>query len=64
MAAADLLTDPASRADALRLLANALTVSGQADRAIRAFETAIDVLTPTDREGGLRLEAELAAHSQ
>jgi DNA-binding CsgD family transcriptional regulator len=41
-----------------------LTVSGQADRAIATFETAIDMLEPVDREGALQLEAELAAHSQ
>jgi DNA-binding CsgD family transcriptional regulator len=63
-AAAELLTEPAARARALRLAANALTVSGRADRAIAAFEAAIDVLEPIDREGALQLEAELAAHSQ
>jgi DNA-binding CsgD family transcriptional regulator len=62
--AADELSDPALRAHALRDLANALTVSGQADRSISAFETAIEVLAPVDREGALELEAELMAHSQ
>jgi hypothetical protein len=52
------------RARALHHLANALTVSGQADRAIPMLEAAIDVLAPVDREGALQLEAELAAHSQ
>jgi DNA-binding CsgD family transcriptional regulator len=62
--AAEMLTDPSLRARALHHLANALTVSGQADRAIEVFETAIDILEPVDREGALELEAELAAHSQ
>jgi len=62
--AADTLRDPVLRARALRDLANALTMSGRSDRSISAFETAIEVLEPVDREGALELEAELVAHSQ
>ena len=49
-AAAETLTDPSARARALRHLANALTVSGQADRAITCLQAAIEVLEPINRE--------------
>jgi DNA-binding CsgD family transcriptional regulator len=62
--AAETLTDPVLRARALRQLANALTVSGQADGAIAPLAAAIDILEPVDREAALHVEAELAAHSQ
>jgi ATP/maltotriose-dependent transcriptional regulator MalT len=47
-----------------RMLANALTMSGDADRAVEALESAIRVVEPGDRELALILEAELAAHAQ
>ena len=48
-------------AAAARQLANALTISGHADRGVEALEAAIDVVEPDDRELALLLEAELAS---
>jgi DNA-binding CsgD family transcriptional regulator len=56
--------DPELLAAAVRVQANALTMSGQADRAVAALESAIPMVEPTDRERALLLEAELAAHAQ
>ena len=63
-AAAELLAEPGLRARSARLLANALTMSGEADRAVEALASAIQVLESGDRELALLLEAELAAHAQ
>ncbi len=48
-------------AQAVRQLANALSLSGSADRAVQTIESAIAVVDREDRELGLLLEAELAA---
>ena len=48
----------------MRLLAHALTMAGDSDRAVEAIESAIEVVEPEDRELALLLEAELAAHAQ
>ncbi len=63
-AAVELLDEPQQVATGARLLANALTWSGQSDRSIAALESAIAVVEPADRELALHLEAELAAHAQ
>jgi DNA-binding CsgD family transcriptional regulator len=63
-AALELLREPEPLATAARLLANALTWSGESDRAVAALESAIEIVEPADRELALRLEAELAAHAQ
>jgi DNA-binding CsgD family transcriptional regulator len=60
----DLVTDPVLITRSARLLANALTMSGDADGAVAALHSAIDVVAPADRELSLLLEAELAAHAQ
>ena len=51
-------------AQAVRQLANALSLSGNADRAVQAIESAIAVVEADDRELALQLEAELAAKAQ
>jgi DNA-binding CsgD family transcriptional regulator len=51
------------RAAAARQLANALTIGGQADRAVEALENTIDVVEPEDPELALLLEAELSSHA-
>ena len=61
--AVDMISAAGPHATAARQLANALTVTGQADRAVEALESAIDVVEPEDRELGLLLEAELASHA-
>ena len=63
-AAVELIEDPELLAVSSRLLANALTWSGEADRAVEALESAIGVVEASDRELALVLEAELAAHAQ
>ena len=62
--AAELLREPTELATAARLLALALTWSGDADGAVEALESAIQIVEPRDRELALVLEAELAAHAQ
>ena len=51
-------------AQAVRQLANALSLSGGADRAVTAIESKISVVEADDRELALLLEAELAAKAQ
>ena len=55
-AAVELLQEPARRATAVRELANALTRSGDSDRAVEVIESAIEVVEPHDRELALLLE--------
>ena len=62
--AVELIREPAALATAARLLANGLTWSGDSDAAVAALDSAIDIVEPADRELGLALEAELAAHAQ
>ncbi|MDQ3647249.1 MAG: AAA family ATPase [Actinomycetota bacterium] len=62
--AAELAPEPRLLAMSVRLLANTLTMLGNADGAVEAIESAIGVVEPVDRELALLLEAELAAHSQ
>jgi len=62
--AVELIRAPASLATAVRLLANALTASGDSDQAVDAIEAAIPAIEAEDRQLGLLLEAELAAHAQ
>lgn len=63
-AAVELIDEPEPLATGARLLANALTWSGESDRSVAALESAIAVVEPADRELALHLEAELAAHAQ
>ena len=63
-AAVDRIEDPQRLATSVRLLANALTISGDPDGAVRALESAIAVVESRDRELALVLEAELATHAQ
>jgi DNA-binding CsgD family transcriptional regulator len=58
------IREPPLLARAVRELANALSMAGDADRAIAALERAIAIVEPEDRELALVLEAELAAKSQ
>jgi len=55
---------PAPLANVVRQLANALSMSGNHDRALAAIESAILLIEPRDAELALILEAELAAKSQ
>ena len=48
----------------VRWLASALTMSGAADRAVEAIESAIEVVEAEDRELALLLVAELVSHAQ
>ena len=59
--AVESIGDTAAHAAAARQLANALTISGYADRGVEALEAAIDVVEPEDPELALLLEAELAS---
>ena len=59
--AVELIREPAQLTTAVRLLANALTASGDADRSVDVLETAIPAVGPDDQ---LLLEADLAAHAQ
>jgi DNA-binding CsgD family transcriptional regulator len=63
-AAVELTREPTLLGTSARLLGLALTLAGDADRAVEAVESAIDVVQPHDRELALLLEAELAAHAQ
>ena len=63
-AAVELIDEPQSLATGARLLANALTWSGESDRSVAALESAIARVEPAHRELALHLEAELAAHAQ
>jgi DNA-binding CsgD family transcriptional regulator len=58
------IREPALLARAVRELANALSMAGDADGAIAAIERAVVTIEPKDRELALVLEAELAAKSQ
>jgi DNA-binding CsgD family transcriptional regulator len=63
-AAVEPMTQLEQLATATRLLANAFTMSGEADRAVEAIESAVAGVAAGDRELSLLLEAELAAHAQ
>lgn len=63
-AATELVVEPELLATAVRLLGGALTSSGNADRAVEAIGSAIEVLESQDRELALILEAERAASAQ
>ena len=63
-AAIELTRDPTLLGTSVRLLALALTWSGDSDGAVEAIESAIEVVERHDRELALLLEAELAAHAQ
>jgi predicted ATPase/DNA-binding CsgD family transcriptional regulator len=63
-AAAEGLTEPRSLATAVRHLANALAMRGDAERAVAALESVIADVEVADRELGLILTAELAAKAQ
>jgi DNA-binding CsgD family transcriptional regulator len=62
--AAELVRSPGLVAASVRLLAGALTWSGDADRAVVAIDHAIATLEDRDRELTLLLEAERAAYAQ
>jgi exopolyphosphatase/pppGpp-phosphohydrolase len=59
----ELIDEPGLHAKAVKQLAYALTQSGDADHAVEAIESAVEVLEPRDREQALLLEAELAFHA-
>ncbi len=63
-AATELVVEPELLATSVRLLGGALTSSGNADRAVEAIGSAIEVLESQDRELALILEAERAASAQ
>ena len=63
-AAAGALSEPGLLATSVRRLAEALTMSGQADRAVAAIEAVIGTVEAADSELALLLEAELAGHAQ
>jgi DNA-binding CsgD family transcriptional regulator len=63
-AAEQLRAEPTELARAARQHALALTISGRADQALAALESAIEVVEPADRELGLTLEGELASHAR
>jgi DNA-binding CsgD family transcriptional regulator len=63
-AAVEVTREPTLLGTSARLLGLALTLSGDADRAVEAVESAIEMVEPHDRELALLLEAELAAHAQ
>jgi DNA-binding CsgD family transcriptional regulator len=60
-AAFELSREPRLLAIAARQLANALSMAGDADRAVEVIGSAIPLVEPQERELGLLLEAELAA---
>jgi DNA-binding CsgD family transcriptional regulator len=62
-AAVELLSEPEPLATSARLLANALTLTGNADQAVEALASAIDILEAEDRELSLLVEGELATHA-
>jgi DNA-binding CsgD family transcriptional regulator len=55
--------EPRLLAAAVRQLANALTISGRAEQAVEALESAIDIVGPQERELALLLEAEVVTHA-
>jgi tetratricopeptide (TPR) repeat protein len=55
-AAVELIREPELLATSVRWLANAWVISGNADGAVEAIESAIEILEPDDRELALRLE--------
>ncbi|MCO1657298.1 helix-turn-helix transcriptional regulator [Pseudonocardia humida] len=61
--AAALAADPALRGRVVRLHALALTVAGRPAEAVAAIEAAVAEVAAADRELGLLLEADLAAHA-
>jgi DNA-binding CsgD family transcriptional regulator len=63
-AAVELIREPGLLTTSVRQLALALAMSGEADRAVGALESAIDDVEPADRELALVLEAELASYAQ
>ena len=63
-AAVGLIREPELLTRSVRLLALALTMGGEADRAVEALESAIDVVESDDRELALVLEAEIATYAQ
>jgi hypothetical protein len=63
-AAAHGVRQPELRAFAVRQLANALSLTGNAERAAHTLESAIASIESHDRELGLILEAEFAAKAQ
>ena len=62
--ALELIDDPTLIAMCARLLGNALTWQGAADRAVEALGSAIERVERSDRELALLLEADLTAHAQ
>jgi DNA-binding CsgD family transcriptional regulator len=62
--AVDQVREPRLLATSVRLLANALTMSGDADRSVAAILSTIEIVEADDRELSLQLEAEAAAHAQ
>jgi ATP/maltotriose-dependent transcriptional regulator MalT len=62
--AVEFIREPELLTTAVLRLANALTNSGEADRAVEAIGSAIETIKPQDRELALLLEAELAAKAQ
>jgi DNA-binding CsgD family transcriptional regulator len=62
-AAIESIREPQRLATAVRQLANALTISGNSDRAVEALASAIALVEPQDRQLTLLLEAELASHA-
>ena len=63
-AAVELVRDPQLLSTSVRLLGGALTWSGNADRAVEAIGSVIDVLQDDERELALLLEADRAAYAQ
>jgi DNA-binding CsgD family transcriptional regulator len=63
-AAIEEIREPELLARSARLLANAYTMAGEAERSVETLEAAIRVVEPSDRELALVLEAELAAHAR
>ena len=61
--AVELIEEPGLNAKAVKQLAHALTQAGDADRAVKAIGSAVEVLERRDREQALLLEAELAFHA-
>jgi DNA-binding CsgD family transcriptional regulator len=63
-AAVSMIREPGRLTNAVRQLALALTMAGQADRAVEALESTIEAVEPANRELALVLEAELATYAQ
>ncbi len=62
-AAVELISEPGLLATSVRQLANALTISGSAGRAVDAVQSGIEVVEPVNRELALFLEGELGSHA-